>query len=287
MFAVLFIWAGFFVSLRLGAKTVLTPADLALLRFILPSLCFSPILWRSRHKILATPKRYLFAIVWGAGLPFFLLSANAMTFIPVAHGSILSPGTLPLFVTAITMIFYHEMVSRQRLSGLGLILLGVGVMLTQSISNVYSSQWLGHLLILSASLSWSFFTVAMRKSGLSALEGAALFSLGSLSLLVPLLVTGVLESHIHLAQPGQILLQLLMQGVLVGLIASFCYGFAINRLGPEKTAAIGAFTPVLAGLIAIPIFAESIYLATAIGMIFVTMGTLLASQAFEIRPQAI
>ncbi len=120
VFTTLLIWAGFFISLRAGAKSVLTSADLALIRFGVPALFLSGLAWRRRDKILATPKRYLLGILCGAGLPFFFISATAMQYAPVAHGSTLVPGTLPLFVTAIAILFYKESLSRHRAWGLTL-----------------------------------------------------------------------------------------------------------------------------------------------------------------------
>ncbi|MGF1717896.1 hypothetical protein [Photobacterium chitinilyticum] len=50
-----------------------------------------------KQQITATPKRYLFAIAFGAGLPFFLLAANGLRLAPVADGASLIPGVLPPF----------------------------------------------------------------------------------------------------------------------------------------------------------------------------------------------
>lgn len=276
----LLVWAGFFISLRAGAKSVLTTADLALIRFGVPALFLSGFAWRRRHKIMATQKRYLLGIVCGAGLPFFFLNATGMQYAPVAHGSTLVPGTLPLFVTAIALLFYRESLSRHRALGLALILSGVGVLIFTSLKDTSPDLWQGHLFLLAASLFWACFTVSMRMSGLTPLEGASVFSLGSLLMLVILAFTGHVDSRLSEASGEQLLFQLIVQGLMVGLVAGFCYGFAIARLGTEKTAAIGAFTPVLASLIAIPVFAEFVDINAGLGMLLITIGTLLASHIF-------
>jgi drug/metabolite transporter (DMT)-like permease len=274
------IWAGFFISLRAGAKSILSTADIALIRFGVPALFLAVMAWRRRSKILATRKRYLLGILCGAGVPFFFMNATGMHYAPVAHGSTLVPGTLPLFVTTIALLFYKETLSRHRAMGLVFIIIGILVLLGSAISDTATNQWQGHVMFLGSSLLWACFTISMRMSGLTALEGAAVFSIGSMVILAALGLGGLIESHMHEAPVEQLLLQFVLQGLLVGLVAGFCYGYAIAQLGAEKTAAIGAFTPVLASLIAIPVFNELVDFNSGLGMVLITIGTLFASHIF-------
>ncbi len=120
------IWASLFISLRQASQSALTSGDIALLRFLPAALLFG---WLSRYRvrhIFAAPKRYLFAIAFGAGLPFYLLAATGMQFAPVADGASLIPGILPLFVSAIAWAVYGESLSIGRRLGISLIVLGIG-----------------------------------------------------------------------------------------------------------------------------------------------------------------
>jgi drug/metabolite transporter (DMT)-like permease len=49
------------------------------------------------------------------------------------------------------------------------------------------------------------------------------------------------------------------------------------------SAAIGAFTPVVAALIAIPVFSETVSLLTVVAMALIVFGTVLASEGIKWR----
>ena len=72
MLATLLIWVGFLLSLRAENQSLLTPTDLALMRFGLPALLFLPLLWRRRALLMAIRWRYGAMLLLG-GLPFFYL----------------------------------------------------------------------------------------------------------------------------------------------------------------------------------------------------------------------
>lgn len=277
----LLVWVGFFISLRASAQSVLTIADIAQIRFTLPAIFFSCIVFKQRKKIAQVPKRYLVGIICGSGLPFFYLGATGMQYAPVAHGSTLIPGTLPLFVTSIAVFVFKEPLSRSRKWGLSAICIGIAVLLSSAVISFDLLLLQGHLYFLSASFLWAIFTISMRMSGLNAFEGAGISALGSLLLLGPYLLLSGDQFHFHIAPVDELLFQFVVQGLCVGLIAGFSYGFAISRLGAEMTAAFGSFTPVLAGVIAIPVFNEWLDFSSILGMVFITLGTLLASEIFK------
>ena len=281
VFVTLLVWVGFFISLRAGAKSVLTIADIAQIRFTLPAIFFCYIVFKQRKKIIQVPKRYLIGIICGSGLPFFYLGATGMQYAPVAHGSTLIPGTLPLFVTGIAVLVFKEPLSRSRKLGLSAIGVGILILLSSALMSFDMQLFKGHLYFLFASLLWAIFTISMRMSGLNAFEGAGVSAFGSLLLLGPYLLLSGDQFHFHIAPANELLFQFIVQGVCVGLIAGFSYGFAISRLGAEMTAAFGSFTPVLAGLVAIPVFGEWLNLSSIFGMLFITLGTLLASEVFR------
>ena len=80
-----------------------------------------------------------------------------------------------------------------------------------------------------------------------------------------------------LVSANELAWQFFVQSMLVGLFTGFSYGYAINALGAERTAAMGALTPVLASLLAIPLLHESIGLAAIFGLCFVCVGVVFAS----------
>lgn len=50
------LWSGFFISLKGGAISALQPADIALVRFLVPSLILLPFVMKHKAALKAVPK---------------------------------------------------------------------------------------------------------------------------------------------------------------------------------------------------------------------------------------
>ncbi|ENI4130497.1 DMT family transporter [Vibrio fluvialis] len=285
MLATLLLWSGFFLSLREGAISALTPADIALTRFLIPAVVLLPFVMKAKAKIAVVPKRYLLGMFIGCGLPYLLLTGSAMHFVPVSDGSTLVPGTLPLFVSGIAVWLFNQPLSQHRIFGLVLVLGGIGVFLSTSAMDYQSDKLFGHLLFLLGSMMWAVFTICARVANLHSLAAAGFISLLSVVLLFALIATGVLPSYLAqtpVAQwPWQTLFgHSLIQGVGAGVIAAFTYLHAVTTLGAERSAAFGSATPAIATLLAIPVFGEIPTSMTWLGLGLVSCGSLIASNVF-------
>lgn len=281
----LMLWAGFFLSLKGGAISNLTPADIALTRFALPALVLLPLVNKHIKQILNVPVKYLLGMFIGCGLPYLLVASYAMNFVPVSHGSALVPGTLPLFVTGIAVMFYKQPLSSHRIAGIGLIIVGISIFLSASISTYNWQQTQGHLLFLLGSFMWAIFTISARVANLNALVTAGLVSLFSCITLLLSIAFGALDSHLFNSPLNvwpyqELLVHLSLQGVGAGLIAAFTYLYAVGKLGAERSAAFGSATPAIATLLAIPIFGEVPDLTTWAALFFICIGSLIASNIF-------
>jgi drug/metabolite transporter (DMT)-like permease len=277
------IWACWLIVIKLGTQTALTSYDLALLRFGVPCVLLLPFAWQARKKIAAVPFKYLIGITCGAGVPFVFLSSTGMSFAPASHAGLLLPGTFPLFVTAIAYFFYKEPLSRLRLCGLIGIFSGIVLLLVTSLFVSEGQVWLGDLYLLGASLCWAIYTISLRVAGLPPLAASGLLSLVSLILLFVLFFLGDVDSGISQVSLDVIIKQVFVQSILVGVVAGFSYGFAINQLGAERTSAVGAFTPVLTSLLAIPLLGEIPTLDVVAGLILVGIGVVFASGIFRAK----
>lgn len=287
----LLIWASFFLSLKGGANSNLTPADIALTRFFIPTLLLLPLVWKARNIVTAVPARYLLGMFIGSGLPYLLVAGTAMQFVPVSHGSALVPGTLPLFVTGIAVLFFKQPLSRHRVAGLAMVLFGIVLFLGASLSSLNFEYTKGHLLFLCGSLMWAIFTISARVANLDALVSAGFISLCSTLLLVLLIVTGTLPSHLADTPIAQwpfteLAVHSAVQGVGAGLIAAFTYLYAVKTLGAERSAAFGSATPAIATLLAIPLFGELPDTLTWLALGSICIGSLVASNIFMRNDQS-
>lgn len=285
----LLLWSGFFLSLKGGAISALQPADIALTRFVVPMLCLLPIVVRARRSVASVPFRYWLGMFIGSGLPYLLVAGTAMQFVPVSHGSALVPGTLPLFVTGIAVLLFKQPLSQHRVIGLSLVVVGIGLFLVPHLGfdqlHVNGQETTGHLLFLAGSLMWAIFTICARVANLNPLVTSGVIAFASILLLAMLVHLGVLDSYLLNTPIRQwpwyeLFGHLLVQGIGAGLFAAFTYLYAVKVLGAERSAAFGSATPVLATLLAIPIFGEYPDLLTWIALLVVSSGSLIASNIF-------
>ncbi|EPC4027933.1 DMT family transporter [Aeromonas salmonicida] len=268
--ATVLLWSGFFLSLRLGAEEKLTPQALALLRFGIPALLLLPYYWRHRTRLHSIPLRWQLAMLAGAGLPFFWLGATGMQLAPVAQGSALIPGTAPLMVSLLGLLLWREPCPAQRRCGLSLIALATATLLLSGEPGL----WQGQVCFLGAALLWALFTLAVRHSGLAALDAAALVAVPSVLLLLPTLLWSPLPTVDH---ASIWLWQGLLQGIGAGLLAALCYAHAIRTLGAEVSSALGSLTPVMAAMLAWWLLGETLSQPVWLAMGLLCIGVVLAS----------
>lgn len=271
------IWSSYFLSLRIGALTPLTLVELSFFRYAVPGLILLPIFIKSMREYSKVPKIYLFGIVIGSGLPFFLFSAYGMQLTQVAYGSTLIPGTVPLFVTLIAVIIYKQPLPIFRQFGLFGICSGIVAMIIPSQFHLDRYLLLGQGIFIVCAFLWAIFTISIRQSGLSPLKVAALAAFPN-GVLITLWIAVTHPELGYTALPvSAVLMQLVVQGILVGIFSGLCFSKAIMSIGAEKTAAIGAATPAIASFLATMMLGETIHMSLFMGMVFVIGGVFIAS----------
>lgn len=276
MLVTIIIWVGFLLSLRAETQSLLTPTDLGLMRFAIPALIFLPWLITGWQRICQVKTGYLLMIAIG-GLPFFYLVSLGSQFAPAAHAGALVPGTAPLFVTGLAVLVFKEPLPRNRLFGLGAIVLGIMVLLANGLFNPDSGYWRGHLAFLAASLVWAIYTLGLRVAGINALQATALLCSSACVGLVISLLAGWGESTMIDSNWQALWPFLLTQGIGAGVIGGVTYGIAIGKLGAEKTAALGSLTPAFATVAAVPLLGEAFSISTLVGVSIIMAGVILAS----------
>jgi drug/metabolite transporter (DMT)-like permease len=248
------IWAGFALSIRAIGASPLAPADVALIRFGLPTLLLLPFL-PSRWPMLRRVKP------------------------SAAHVAALIAGTTPLSVALIAYALDGQRIGAARGRAIAIILAGVVLLL---VSQAHASNGAfvgGAALLLLASLLWGSYTLGLRRAGLDAIGCALLLSVPSFLLLVLLVSLGVVDSHIGQFSMTSAMPFLLAQGLGVGVISSVSYALAIRHLDTPRCSAIGSMAPALACLGAVPLLGESLTLTVVCGIAAITAGVILANRA--------
>ncbi|MEM6906410.1 MAG: EamA family transporter, partial [Pseudomonadota bacterium] len=119
------------------------------------------------------------------------------------------------------------------------------------------------------------YTVVFRLSGLTAYQGAAISIGWSAMLVVPVALWLGVETGS--ADWPEIALVTFIQGVLGGAVALVTFGVAVSLLGPSRTAAFTALTPVVVLVASVFFLAEPIDSVKVAGILIVSAGVFLAS----------
>ena len=255
--AAVLIWGIYLAVARASVGVGLGAADLAFFRYGVAGLVLLP--WLLRHS-----PATLAGIGWGraivltvlAGPLFVLVGVSGFHFAPLAHGAVVEPAGLTIGGLAFGALLLGDRLSRARVLGAAIIVIGLGLTAGPSALRGGPVAIIGDALFALAGMMWAGFSVLSRRWRISPLAATAVVSALSAIVFVPLhlAVTG---GAALLALPLPTLAeQVVVQGLLAGVVAVFAFGRAGQLLGPARAAALPALVPGVAILIGIPITGE-------------------------------
>ena len=281
------VWSAWPAFTRLAVTVSVTPADIVLLRFGIGGLILLPVLLRLAGSM---PRHAWLEGLWFAllqGAPLAMLTAQGLALAPAGHLT-LSTGLMPLFTSLLCFYFLGEAISRLRKYGLALITLGALAIGGVSVASIHLDYWKGDILFVCAGMLGSVYLLRMRRSGLSAMQGAALLSVYSLLIYLPFFVLFFWESSKLTQIPvSDLLFQGFYQGVLMGALTIFSLGRSTMLLGAPAAAMSLALLPVASFLLAFFILGEVPTIFEILGAIAISLGAFLAAlSARAPRPAA-
>jgi drug/metabolite transporter (DMT)-like permease len=270
------IWAAYPVVTRLGVTQTLAPGDLFALRFGISALLFLPfLLWRAS----ALPGG---AWVKGIGLAACQgtlagLVIVGLAFAPASHASALVQGVVPAWLLVVGALFLGQRFGRRAAWTVALIAAGAAAMVLGSIE--LDEQMLrGNALFLLASFLACGYILQVRHYRLSATATAALVAVYSAIAFLPWYFLAGGHSFAQ-ASAGELVLQTVYQGVLIGCVSFIALNRAIAGLGCLRTGAFISAVPVLTAIIAVPVLGEYPSLVDCAALVLITLGVVLAARA--------
>ncbi|MEQ8344074.1 MAG: DMT family transporter [Sneathiellaceae bacterium] len=280
-FACLLIWSGFILTTRYGLRGPVQPADMLMLRFGVSGLIMLPVFLRHGFAGLRFWQAMTLAALAGVG--FSCLSFTGFTLAPAAHAAVLLPGMLPFYTSILGALFLGEKLPAMKLVGLGLLFAGIASMAISSLSSEVPGQWRGDLSFMSASLSWSIFTVLMRRWNVSPVMATAVICVPSMVIYTPVYLL-FLPVGLGDLPWTWILFYGLYQGLVAVVISVIAFGIAVRNIGATAAASISSGVPAIATLAAIPLLDEIPTPVTAIGVALAITGMLVSVQAVRRGP---
>ena len=271
------IWATFMLVTRFAVQGSFTVEEVLVLRLVPGALVMAPVMWRLGviPKGQSWPRATMLMVGASAVFPFVV--STGLAYAPASDGGALAPGMLPFWTALAAYFMTGEITGPRRQIGLAMILLGAMIVsLWQIFAGTDVGAWKGHLMFLFGSGCWAFYTVIFRQSGLSPLHGLVIGLFWGTLLVAPLLIT---TGNVSFATVSKIdiAVMIVLQSFIIGILAMFLFGYAVQILGAAETAAFGALTPILALLGGVAFLGETVTALKIIGVTLVAAGVFLAS----------
>ena len=271
---VVVIWSGFNIVSRFGAKSALTPFDIAAIRFAVSGVLLVPLFF-FRQRSVTWLRLFIFGSIGGIAYSSFVYVGFSLA--PAAHAGILVNGGIPFATALISLAFMGYRPGRRAVLSLLIAGLGIAIIGMQSFSHDDSGrQWLGDIFFLCAATSFAVFGLLLRKWRVPPLEATIGVAFVSVLLYLPVYAL-FLPKALFLVPMPQILLQCFYQGMLAALVAQLLYLFASQTIGPIKASMMLALVPGVSALAAVPLLGETLGLMTVAGVILVTCGAFLGT----------
>lgn len=210
------------------------------------------------------------ALAWTGGLGYAFSAYWGFKFAPAAHAAVLLAGLMPFTIAGMAWMVLDERPGRSRWIGLGLTACGIASLSVDAFQAPPISLW-GDAFFVAGSLSWSVYTVLLRRWSVEPLGGTAAVVLLSAALFLPVYAL-FLPKGVASASVGEILLQATYQGVLAAIVAMVFFIRGVAMLGASRMGMAMAMIPGIAGVGAALILGEGLTLWTSCGLAFVTLG---------------
>ena len=287
------VWTAFIVIARASAGRSLTPFDLAFARICGASMVLLP--WGawlvakaggvgSLFGLSPLPLRVTAMTGVVGGLGYALLAYSGFFFAPAAHASVLLPGSLPLWTSLLALWVLRDRITPSRAIGLTLIVAGDLVVGGRSLLHALDGGdvWKGDLLFIGAAFSWSCYSVLVRRHGLDAVRATIAITTFAFLTYVPtyslLVAAGWVHSRLGEAPVGEVMFQMLFQGVGSVVISGITFTRMIQYFGPVRSTMITALVPGLSALGAVIFLGEPLQWSLVTGLLLVTAGILFGVQ---------
>lgn len=250
------IWGSYLAYARFGVSLGLGPADFAILRYVTGGLIVLPFL-------LCRGIRDLGGVGWGrgavlalvAGPLFVMVGITGFQFAPLAAGAVVQPATVTLFSLPLAWLLLHAYPTRAHFVAMLIVIAGLALMLTATDADPHDVL-LGTVFFAGAGGLWALFTVLLKRWRVDGLQATMAVSVLSGAVAGPAYLIWGDPSALLALSVHDLVIQLLIQGLLSGVIAVVAYGRAVVLLGPERAVLFTALVPGAALLIGVPVTGE-------------------------------
>jgi drug/metabolite transporter (DMT)-like permease len=207
-----------------------------------------------------------------SGPPQAMIAYTGFMLVPLGHGTTIQPACAALSGLILATLVLGEHPTAQRIIGGATIIAGLLVFGAESITTIGSHGVGGDLLFATAGLFWATFGILLRYWRVSGTRAVA--AVGALSVVVfaPLHALFVGYDGILRMSLAENMLQVVVQGILAGMLPIFLFARAVILLGAGRTATFPALVPgfsMIIGYLALGVVPS---IPQVIGLVIVVIG---------------
>lgn len=267
------IWGVYLAFARANVAEGVLPADLAFVRYATAGLIMLP--WLVRHSpstMAGMGWRRAGVLTLLAGPLFILAGASGFVFAPLSHGAVVQPAAITVAGLVLGAFILGDRLTRARVIGAAVILAGLALVAGPDALSGGLEALAGDVLFAVAGLMWAVFAVLSKRWQVSPIAATAVVSVLSAVVYAPLYVGTRGLDALLVQTPEMLIRQIVVQGVLSGVVAVFAFGRAVELLGAPRASAFPALVPAIAILTGIPVAGEVPAALQIVGLLIVTLG---------------
>jgi drug/metabolite transporter (DMT)-like permease len=266
-------WAAGFAAAKHGVNVGFSPPDIAFHRFFWSGLLLIPIAMREGVVHLGgIGWRHGLILVFLAGPVQAVMAYTGFTLVPLGHGATIQPACAALFGITLAALWLREHVALSRIIGAATIIAGLMVFGAESLTTIGREGIGGDLLFVCAGLFWATFGTLLRLWNVSGTRAAAIVGALAVIVFAPLYAIFVGFGDLLHMSLKENLIQMVVQGLLAGVLPIFLFARAVMLLGAGRAAVFPALVPGFALVIGFTVLGIVPSLPQLIGLVVVLIG---------------
>lgn len=272
-------WAAGFVAARHGISAGLSPADMALHRYVwsgLALLPFVPTNGMAEQRAVGVFRAIILTLLGG---PLLAMTSYAgFLLVPLGHGGVIQPSSAALIGLLLATLVLKEPLSTPRAIGALIIVAGLCVIGGEAITTIGAHGLLGDLMFVATGTSFAIFGMLLRLWRISAIRSVGIVSVIAL-IDIPIhawlfgfqgmIAAGFLEN----------LLQMVVQGIFAGPGSTYLFTHSVGLLGAGRAAVFPSLVPGITLLIGFVALGEVPSVYQLLGFVIVLVGFRLTQRA--------
>lgn len=270
-------WSGYNVAAKHGIDTGISPEALAFLRFSVPGFLAIPcwIALRAKGARVNLGFARLAVLVLLGGPVFGVIAVSGYAHAPLSHGLLFAPVAVFVTSTVLGALYLNERLSPGRIAGAFIMFLGLAILVGFEMRTLGHTWAQGVACFGLAGVMWGGYTVLLRVWNVPMITGSLAVATGSTLVVMPLLGPGAVSALTH-ASFFDLMLQLVMQGVVGGVISVAALIGAVRMLPTYTVALLPVFTPIAALALAAILLGQQPSQAEIAGVNIIAAGFLLS-----------